>query len=193
MSGTNRTADSASTLSAPDPAAPPSSGASPAPFLAKLSSVVQPNLFWAVRLPSPGDPPSTAKALARLLALEAELAALYNTGARPKGGVSLVRRAPGQFADADVVPGRWGAVRPSHQSPLWYRAKVVSAATPDGRGPLCRVFLVDHGVFLDGVVARVNLRALPMGMRALKPLAFQLIVGGENSKFLPTAVSLILK
>ena len=42
----------------------------------------------------------------------------------------------------------------------------------------CRVFLIDYGRFLEGVVARLNVRALPKLMRVLPPQAFQIVLAG---------------
>ena len=43
----------------------------------------------------------------------------------------------------------------------------------------CRVFLIDYGRFMEGVVARLNVRALPKLMRVLPPQAFQIVLAGE--------------
>ncbi len=47
----------------------------------------------------------------------------------------------------------------------------------------CRVFLIDYGRFLDGVVARLNVRALPKLMRVLPPQAFQIVLAGKIQIF----------
>ncbi len=48
----------------------------------------------------------------------------------------------------------------------------------------CSVFLIDYGRFLEGVVARLNVRALPKLMRVLPPQAFQIVLAGIISNIL---------
>ncbi len=38
---------------------------------------------------------------------------------------------------------------------------------------------MDYGLFLDNVVARINIRQLPKVMKLVKPLAVQLVVSGS--------------
>ncbi len=73
------------------------------------------------------------------------------------------------------------AVRANYDNPHWHRGKLTEIAFTEERGAIARVFLIDYGTFLEGVLVRVNVRSMPRNVRVIKPLAFQLVASGGTS------------
>ncbi len=105
----------------------PSCPTEPGPLVFKLATMIEPNSFWATEIPyqhgnkSAGASDFSQSSLHQVLVYEEKLAGMYNA--------AEARINPeGQIADADLREDLLVAVRSDHESPFWFRGRILDLA-----------------------------------------------------------------
>jgi len=140
------------------------------PHFVRVGGVISPSKFWVSDIPmlrSQKRKASAGSPMAAVMDIERRLGESYNDKApslHPEGEVTKIKA------------GMLVAIRPSHRSSNWFRAKVLNVINK--KEVYIKVFLIDYGDVLDDIYTRSCVRKLSKRDAIVKPMAYKVTLAG---------------